>query len=419
MSNSATKWWRNRRSSTNGLPNGIRGWRSYQKKFERSSNPNDQQIALHISGIRGNQVNLVDKLGKRLVALLSASRFDSAGDLKNCMLFSDDLADSLRTAREKLCENFGPQAQRKAHESLLKSLKAVSAEQGDLQSLNLSQKKFAEEQQRIRTKTEFWAKQVRGEGKGNGMVGKHLEDAAALIQEVIEIQKSAEKLAADGDAAAAMLKQSETLAKLSRVEDHASSVLQIARLLEQRVAMRDLERCLENAVAELGRIEKRAKNLVEKISRNADKKPTRDSKIEWLRLSDEVAKVFSSLSKSADKNDDGNNAIKSGLYLAGTELKLLQRRLEGLDFGDETTFRQLKKTTDNLDRGKKAVQAARVFLGAFETGELREPILNDVHEIAQELKKIGAGQERLSERLFELWVDEVGRRRWRIEFEKK
>jgi hypothetical protein len=374
-----------------------------QKKFEKGGSATDRQIALHISRVRENQLKPADEFGPALLKLLTASKLDNISDLRICMDTADQITESLRAAQEKLSENFGPRAQRQAHELLLKSLQALSTEQKGLQNINLVEKKFAKQQGHIRAKSERLAQELAGECKGTGKVGKHLERAVSTIQEVIKIQKSAEQLAADGDTAAAIRKQSEAIPMLARIEDEFKCVVRIAQKLEQQAAMREAGRSVEKAIAEMGRIELGVRDVATRIQRNANKKPNQDNRIDSLKLGDAVQRVERGLNKCIGELDAaGNNALRDGLGLMRPEIRTLQIRLEHIDVEDETLTLP-KKTLGILEKARKAIQATQEFLADFETGELSEPAFRDVHVVAQELEKFSAGQHRIRMRLSEVF----------------
>jgi len=380
-----------------------------QVKLERSANPAEQQMAKHLKQVvEKSAATAVGARAKAMLEALSNFRTDKTLELETLYLTADFVGSQLGLIYDMVNEDLRPRMQRQAFEELHAALKAIAKEQHDLQRDNHANAILAADQGRLHKKTEQLAAALAANGKGAGRIGQHLQDAVAAIQEAlkaqVQLQKSAENLKPAPD----MLKF-EASSKLYRTAYEIEHVVSFARVLEQQAALRISKSQLDKKLASLRRIDEDMAALAKAISRNGDKKPTRQDKLSCLRLSDLVKETRKALENGLERPNVSEyaRAIKDGLSTAALGLRTIERRLETSDAGPETSA-MLKTTIEKLENGSMAIQEIRAFLATLEPGEFKEPVFKDVADSAQSLEKIIAAQRRIGAEIRGEWLSRIG-----------
>jgi hypothetical protein len=380
-----------------------------QVKLERSAIPTQQQMAKHLKQVMEMCAKTAGPVrAKAMMEALTTSRFDNIGDLERLFSTADHVASQLGLIHEMVSDDFGPRMQRQAFEELHTALKAIAKEQHDLQRDNHANAILAADQGRLHKKTEQLAAALAANGKGAGRIGQHLQDAVAAIQEALKAQVQLQKTAENLKPAPDMLKF-EASSKLYRTAHEIEHVVSFARVLEHQAALRISKSQLDKKLASLRRIDEDMAALAKAISRNGDKKPTRQDKLSCIRLSDLVKDTRKALENGLERPNVSEyaRAIKDGLSTAALGLRTIERRLETSDAGPETSA-MLKTTIEKLENGSMAIQEIRAFLATLEPGEFKEPVFKEVADSAQSLEKIIADQRRIGAEIRGEWLSRIG-----------
>jgi hypothetical protein len=343
-----------------------------QKNYEQSASLTKRRMATQLKEIAESSRN-AGELASKLDKSLPAFNFNALADMNDGERISAETATALDTCRIALLRlaDARTKIQRQTQEEFHKTLKALRKEQAEWPERDPPVEKL-----------EKLTRDIGNEGMGTGEVSKHIARVESWLHEAVSSQRKGRS-----DEVAAFLRHAE--------EDHRH-VVRTAHTLEQQSLFRRAEHRLDKAFSSLRKIEEGVPELSKLIQKNFDKRPTRENKIDVLRVSDEFRVFQIEIEQiAAELEDNGNQALGNALMVASWELKNRRMKLEMIDVAPV----EIPSKDGPLHKARNAIKAARELLDGLNTGELTPSNLSDVNKAADALAKIRALQLGIAESL--------------------